>query len=225
MKVLIKQATIISPSSPFNGQTQDILITDGIITAIEENITDKNAEIIQEEGLCASTGWMDIFADFGDPGYEYRETVETGAKASAAGGFTDVMLIPNSLPVIHNKSQVEYIIQKSATTAINIYPIGAVTKDTEGKALTEMYDMHQSGAIAFSDGIHSIQSPGILLKALQYIKAIDGIIIQLPDDQTIGTNGLINEGITSTQLGLPGKPASAPQLICCSPLLARCIAC
>ncbi len=213
MKVLIKQAKIISSSSPFNGQTKDILITNGIITAIANAISEKTDQQIEQPGLCISIGWMDVFSNFADPGFEYKETLETGAKAAAAGGFTDVMVIPNTNPVVHSKSQVEYIIQKSKSLAVNIHPIGAVTKNAEGKDLAEMYDMHQSGAIGFGDGVNSIQSSGIMLKALQYVKSFDGTVIQIPDDKSIGTNGLMNEGIISTRLGLPGKPTIAEELL------------
>ena len=213
MKVLIKQAKIISSSSPFNGQTKDILITNGTITAIGNAISEKTDQQIEQPGLCISIGWMDVFSNFADPGFEYKETLETGAKAAAAGGFTDVMVIPNTNPVVHSKSQVEYIIQKSKSLAVNIHPIGAVTKNAEGKDLAEMYDMHQSGAAGFGDGVNSIQSSGIMLKALQYVKSFNGTVIQIPDDKSIGTNGLMNEGIISTRLGLPGKPTIAEELL------------
>jgi dihydroorotase len=213
MKVLIKQTTIIAPSSPFNGLIKDILIINGIITQISDTINTTAEQVIEQAGLCVSIGWMDVFANFADPGYEYKETLETGAKAAAAGGFTDVMVLPNTNPVVHSKSQAEYIIQKSKTLAVNIHPIGAVTKNAEGKDLAEMYDMHQSGAIAFGDGVNTVQSSGVLLKALQYVKSFNGIVIQIPDDKSIGVNGLMNEGIISTQLGLPGKPAIAEELL------------
>ncbi len=213
MQVLIKQARIISPTSPYNGQIKDILITDGVIKKIADTVNDVNAEAVEAPGLCVSTGWMDIFSNFGDPGLEYKETIETGAAAAAAGGFTEVMVLPNTNPVVHNKTQVEYIVQKSKVLPVTIHPIGAVTKNAEGKDLAEMYDMHQSGAAAFGDGTHTIQSSGLLLKALQYVKSFDGVIIQVPDDKSIGANGLMNEGIISTQLGLPGKPAIAEELM------------
>ncbi|MEP6675723.1 MAG: dihydroorotase, partial [Ferruginibacter sp.] len=186
---------------------------DGMISSIADSINEKADLVINEPGLHASIGWMDIFSNFCDPGYEYKETLESGAMAAAAGGFTDVLVLPNSNPAVHNKSQVEYILQRSAVLPVNLLPIGSVTKNTEGKELAEMYDMKQSGAVAFSDGINALQSPGILLKALQYVQAFDGTIIQMPDDKSIGTHGLINEGIISTQLGLPGKPAIAEELM------------
>ena len=213
MKLLIKQAQVIAPSSPLNGKKQDILIENGKITRIADSITGQADQVISEEGICVSPGWMDIFADFADPGQEYRETIETGARAAAAGGFTDVMLIPNTSPVTDTKAQADYLVQKGKQTPVNIHPIAAITRKTEGKDLAEMYDMHQAGAIAFGDGIHPVQSAGLLLKALQYVKTIDGTVIQLPDDSSIGANGLMNEGIVSTRMGLPGKPIVAEELM------------
>jgi len=213
MKLLIKQARIVDPNSSLNGQITDIFIEDGIITGLGKELTGSPDKVINIPGLHVSPGWVDVFANFGDPGYEFKETLETGAAAAAAGGYTDVMVIPNTNPCIHNKSGVEYIVQKSKSLPVNVHPIGAITKNTEGKELAEMYDMRASGAIAFSDGINSVQSSGLLLKALQYIKTFDGTLIQLPDDKSINPHGLINEGIISTQLGLPGKPAMAEELI------------
>lgn len=213
MKILIKQAQIISPSSPFNGQIKDILISNGKITKIADAVTENADQVVEQDGLCISVGWMDLFADFADPGFEYRETIESGAKAAAAGGFTDVMLVPNTNPVADSKSQIDYTIQKAKQLAVNIHPIAAISKKTEGKELAEMYDMQQTGAIAFSDGIHPVQNSGLLLKALQYVKTVDGTVIQVPDDTSIGANGLMNEGLISTQMGLPGKPAMAEELM------------
>jgi dihydroorotase len=115
--------------------------------------------------------------------------------------------------VVHHKSGIEYLVQKSKMLAVNIHPIGAISKNAEGKELAEMYDMHKSGAVAFSDGINSLQAPGVLLKALQYLKAIDKTVIQLPGDKSISPQGLMNEGIISTQLGLAGKPAIAEEIM------------
>lgn len=212
MNILIKQAKVVDPSSPFNGQITDIFIENGIIKKIGKDLDVQAEEVITGKGLYVSPGWMDVFSHFCDPGYEFKETLESGAAAAAAGGYTDVMVIPNTKPVIDNKGQIEYIIQKSKPLPVNIHPIGAITKNIEGKELAEMYDMKASGAIAFSDGTQSVQSSGLLLKALQYVKAFKGTIIQLPDDKSINPHGLMNEGIISTQLGLPGRPAMAEEL-------------
>jgi dihydroorotase len=213
MKLLIKQARIVDPNSSLNGQITDIFIDNGIISGLGSESNQSADKVISISGLHVSPGWVDVFANFGDPGYEYKETLESGSAAAAEGGYTDVMVIPNTNPCIHNKSNVEYIVQKSKSLPVTVHPIGAITKNTEGKELAEMYDMKASGAIAFSDGTNSVQSSGLLLKALQYIRTFEGILIQLPDDKSINPHGLINEGIVSTRLGLPGKPSMAEELI------------
>ncbi|MEJ7738587.1 MAG: dihydroorotase [Chitinophagaceae bacterium] len=213
MKVLIKQVTIIDPTSSHNKTQQDILINNGFIENIHPNINESADMTIQETGLHISPGWIDVFAHLCDPGYEYKESLETGAFAAAAGGFTTVMVIPNTKPAIDNKAQAEYIFQKSKSLAVNIVPIGAVTKNTDGKELAEMYDMQNSGVSTFSDGLNSIQSAGLLIKALQYVKSFEGVIIQIPDDKSLVPHGLMNEGIVSTRLGLPGKPMMSEELV------------
>ncbi len=184
-----------------------------LLHSISDKIDLEADEIIDINGLIISPGWVDIFAHFTDPGDEYKETLETGGNAATAGGFTKVLIVPNTSPSISSKVQVEYIVQRSKQLAIDILPIGALTKNAEGKELSEMYDMHNSGAIAFSDGLKPVQVPGLLLKALQYVKAFDGIVVQLPIDLSIGSLGLMNEGVTSTQLGLAGIPEISEELM------------
>lgn len=213
MNVLIRQATIADPRSEHNGQQVDILIKNGRIAQIGTSIKTEAERIVDGEHLVASPGFTDIFSQFGDPGLEHKETLESGAGAALAGGYTRVMVMPNTKPAIHSKSQVEYIIQKSRTLPVDLLPIGAISQHCEGKDLAEMHDMHASGAIAFSDALHPVQNSQVLLKALQYVKAFNGVIIQVPDEQNLSRTGLVNEGIISTQLGLPGKPALAETLM------------
>jgi dihydroorotase len=213
MKVLIKTATIIDPSSSYHHSQQDILINDGIIQQIQTGINETADTVVDLPGLHVSPGWVDVFANFCDPGMEFKESLGSGADAAAAGGFATVMVIPNTKPVIDNKVQVEYIVEKSKSLAVDIVPIGAVSKNADGKELAEMYDMRHSGAMAFSDGLNSIQSSGILMKALQYIKSFDGVIIQVPDDKSLMPHGLMNEGVVSTRLGLPGLPMMSEELV------------
>ncbi len=213
MKLLIKQACITDPLSSHHGTIQDILIEKGIIREIAPSIDEKTDQIIEEQDLQVSPGWVDIFSNFSDPGFEFKETLETGSAAAAAGGFTDVFLIPDTQPVTDNKSQVEFIQHRSGSLPVTIHAIGAITKNLDGRHLAEMYDMKNSGAVAFSDGLHPVQSSGVLVKALQYVKAFQGVVIQIPDDTSISPSGLIHEGIISTQLGLPGKPMMSEELI------------
>lgn len=213
MKVLIKQALISDPASPHHNTTRDILVDSGVIKTIAPFLDTAADTVISDKGLLVSPGWTDVFAHFADPGFEHKETLETGTTAAAAGGFTDVFVIPNTRPVTDNKSQVEYLSRRHGDFAATIHAIGAISRNAEGKELAEMYDMRNSGAIAFSDGTQPVQSAGLLLKALQYVKAFGGIIIQLPDDKTVGANGLMHEGIMSTRLGLAGKPIMAEELL------------
>lgn len=214
MNILLRQVLVADATSPFNGTIQDIFIQNGAIQSIEQSIeAPAGTTVVEADGLAVSPGWVDIFAHFCDPGLEFRETLDSGAQAAAAGGYTHVFTLPNTLPVVHNKTQVEYIVQQSARLPVTLRPLGAVTKAIEGKELAEMYDMQNSGAVAFSDGIYPVQSPGLLLKALQYVKAFNGVVIQVPVDSSIGQHGLMHEGIVSTRLGLPGSPALAEELI------------
>ncbi|HZI01663.1 MAG TPA: dihydroorotase [Flavisolibacter sp.] len=213
MDILLRQATVIDPSSPFHLQQADILISNGVFKAIETAIDVHADQVVRHDHLCISPGWVDVFAHFNDPGLEFKETLESGAQAAASGGYSDVMIVPNTNPCLHNKAAVAYGVQRGNLLPVNIHPIGAITKNTEGKELSEMYDMHASGAIAFSDGMNPVQSSGLLLKALLYLKAIDSTIIQIPEDRSLNNNGLMHEGVVSTGLGLPGKPAIAEELM------------
>ena len=213
MKLLLKQVIITDKNSPYNGQQKDILIEGGKIVTIEDDLSNEDAQNISYDNLFVSPGWVDIFSHFCDPGYEHRETVETGALSAAAGGYTTVFTLPNTNPVVCTKSQVEYIIQKCRDLPVTILPLGAITKNADGKELAEMYDMLNSGAVAFSDGLKTVESAGLFLKALQYVKAFDGVLIQVPNDKSVGSFGLMNEGIMSTRLGLPGIPAIGEEMI------------
>lgn len=213
MKVLIKNATILSAESPLHHQTRDLIISDGFIRGIGENLTEEADTVIRHDNLYVSAGWMDGFANFCDPGDEYQETLETGAAAAAAGGFTAVAVMPNTRPVIDGKSGVEYVVRKSAHLPVTLYPLGAITKEAAGSQLCEMFDMHQSGAIAFTDGLNPVQQAGIFQKALEYGLMMDMVAIQVPDDRSVGASGLMNEGRVSTLSGLAGKPALAEELM------------
>ncbi len=212
MKILIQQAQITDVNSPFNGTRQDLLIENGFITQIGQLNNIQADHTISSPNLHISIGWVDTFAHFCDPGLEHKETIETGIEAAAAGGYTEVMILPHTAPAITGKSQVEYILKRAENKKVKIHPLGALSKNIEGKDLAEMYDMQKAGAVAFTDGLKPLQSGGLMLKALQYVKAFNGIVIQISDDSTIGYKGLMNEGIKSTQLGLPGKPMIAEEI-------------
>jgi dihydroorotase len=214
MQVLIKKATIVAPGTSQHLKTRDILLQNGIIEDIAAKLdAPKNATVVEGKNLHVSAGWVDVFANFNDPGLEYKEDLETGVAAAAAGGFTEVFVVPNTQPVIGTKAQVEYVINKNRAAAVKVHPMGTVSKNLEGKDLAEMMDMRNSGAIAFTDGPVPVQNAGLLLKALEYVKAFDGTVIQMPDTTSISKNGLMNESENSTKLGMQGKPALAEELM------------
>ena len=213
MPLLIRAATILDRNSPFHQQTKDILIDGGIIRQLKHRIDVKDAEVFDAEGKFLSPGWFDMFANFCDPGFEYKEDIASGAKAAAAGGFTGVALMPDTFPVIDSKAEVEYIINKAKGQIVDIFPIGAVTKNCEGKELAEIYDMHKAGAVAFSDAPRPIMIAGLMMRGLLYVKKIKGVIISQPHDETIAPGGMMNEGAASVYLGMNGIPSLAEDLM------------
>jgi dihydroorotase len=214
MQVIIRSVTVTDSSSEYHGKTTDILIKDGIITEIGNDLkADKEATIIEPSGLFVSPGWFDMQVNFRDPGFEYKEDLRSGCEAAAAGGFTGVAVMPSTFPPVHSKSEVEYIRNKSKGNIVDVFPIGTVSKGLEGKDLSEMYDMMQSGAVAFSDDKKSINDPGLLQRALMYVKNFNGLIINFPEDKKIAGDGKVNEGISSTFAGLKGIPALAEEIM------------
>lgn len=214
MNALIKSATIVNSKSPFNGKTVDILIEKGIIKKIAANIKNTdNFQEIKQKDLHVSIGWFDFRANFCDPGFEYKEDLNSGLKAAAKGGFTGVMVMPSTNPVIDNKSGIEYIINKAKNNIVNVYPAGALTHQSEGNDIAEMYDMHLAGAVAFTDNKKSIANPNLLTRALLYNQSFGGLVINYPNNRHLFNNGQINEGVTSTRLGLKGIPAIAEEIM------------
>lgn len=213
MAVLIRQARVVDPASGFHDQTVDLLIDQGLLQSIGRNIDAAGHEVIEAEGLMVSPGWVDLFADYREPGYEHKETIASGLEAAAAGGFTHVFLVPNTQPVADNKSTVQFISQRAAGHAVSAHVLGALSQGTEGKVLAEMMDMRAHGAIAFSDGWKPVQNPNVMLKALEYVKAFDGVVIQIPADAALSAGGQMHEGPVSTQLGMQGIPVIAETLL------------
>jgi dihydroorotase len=213
MQLLIRKARVIDPQSDFHNQVVDLYIENGVIKEIGAGLKTKSKNIVDADGLIVSTGWVDVFADYCEPGFEHKETIATGLRAAADGGFTDVFLAPNTLPVLSTKSIIEYVAGKAKGNIVTLHPLGAATQNTEGKDLAEMMDMRHSGAIAFTDGWKPIQNAGLALKALEYVKAFNGILLQLPNDLSLSSGGLMNEGIVSTRLGMPGMPVLAETML------------
>ena len=214
MQLLVKSAKIVDPNSPHNGKVMDVLIENGTITDIKVKIPAAGIKkVIEADDLHLSPGWFDMQANFCDPGFEYKEDIASGIKAAAAGGFTGVAIVPSTNPPLHSKTQIEYIINKSAGQIVDLYPIGSISHKLEGKDLSEMYDMKLSGAVAFTDDIHPVMSAGLLHRALLYTKSFGGLIMSRCNDKSLSTGLCVNEGKVSVMLGLKGEPSIAEEIM------------
>lgn len=213
MNILIRSAVIVDPSSPHHGTKQDILIEKGIIKIIGNVAQAQADEVIDVNGASVSPGWLDMNVNFCDPGFETKEDIHSGTAAAAAGGFTAVALMPNTVPPLHAKTEIEYVKNQARGKVVDVHPIGCLSTHREGKDIAELYDMQNSGAVAFSDGTRAVADPGLLSRALLYAKGINARIIQYADDAAISGKGKMNEGPTSTILGIKGIPALAEELM------------
>lgn len=213
MKVLIKEAHIIAPGSVYHNQILDLKIKNGVIEKLGNDLAMDDCSEVKIPNLKVSIGWFDSSVSFGEPGFEDRETIENGLQVAAQSGFTGVALQPNALPVIDNQSQIFFVKQKAAQSATSLYPIGALTKNSEGTDLAELYDMKNAGAIAFGDYNASISNANLFKIGLQYVQDFDGLILSFCQDEKIKGNGVANEGVVSTRLGLKGIPSLAEELI------------
>ena len=213
MNVLIKSATIIDAKSDFHTKTQDILVEKGVIVNIANSIKNpKNYREISLNNLHISQGWFDSSVCFGEPGYEERETIDNGLKVAAKSGFSAVAINANTNPVIDSNSDVSFLINKANNNAVNVLPIGALTKESKGVELAELFDMKTAGAVAFGDYKKPQTNPNLMKIALQYASTFDGLVCSFPQENAIALNGVMNENITSTSIGLKGIPALAEEL-------------
>ena len=214
MDILLQQVKVIQEGSAYHNKKVDILIKDGVIKKIDKNLSKpKNVPVWSQPNAHVSIGWLDIGSQIGEPGYEHRETISTVSQAAAAGGFTGIACFPNTQPCLDSKSHIQYVQQRAKEEAIDLYPIGSISKSCKGHEMTEMIDMHHAGAVAFSDGDQSIEKNGLLLRAVEYANSINGLIISSPQENTISKNGVMNEGKTSITLGLPGIPDMLEKLM------------
>ena len=213
MKILIRQARIIDAKSPFHNQVVDILISNGVIEKISSNIEKSaNTKELLLDNLHVSQGWFDSSVSLGEPGFEDRENIENGLKTAALSGFTGIALQPNSNPILDNQSQINFVIGKGKNAATNLYPIGALTKKSEGKDMAELFDMKNAGAVAFGDYNKSLDNGNLLKIALQYVQDFDGLVIAFAQDNNVSGNGVANEGTAAIRLGLKGIPALAEEI-------------
>jgi dihydroorotase len=211
MKHIFQNVTVIDKKSPYHNKKTNILINGDQIIAIGEDVADHTARSFNLEGCMVSPGWVELHSNFADPGFEEREDIISGAKAAAAGGFTGVALVPSTQPVTQGKGDIDYFLKRGEETSINIYPLGALSRNLQGEELTEMFDMQKAGALAFYDDKMAIKNPNVLKTALLYSNEIAPVFVH-PRHPDLTQGGQMNEGKTSTFLGLKGIPAFAEEL-------------
>lgn len=212
MKLLIKGGRVINPGKNFDG-VSDILIENGKIAAIGENLTDGEAQVIDAAGKVVAPGFIDMHTHLREPGQEAKEDFASGSRAAAAGGFTTVATMPNTTPVVDNAVLVNGLKQRAQDEGVvHIEIIGALTKGQEGKELAEVGDMAQAGAVAFSDDGHFDNNCKLMLNAMDYLRTFHKAIMSHAEETSLVTDGVMNEGHRSAMLGMKGRPTVAEDI-------------
>ncbi len=217
MKTLVRNGHVIDPGR-FNGQA-DVLIEDGKIAAVGANLPEKgdtssHVTIIEAKGLWVCPGFVDLHVHLREPGFEYKETIATGARAAVAGGFTSVCCMPNTQPVNDSRSVTEFILRQAASAKqAHVFPIGAITKGSDGNELAEIGDLYEAGCVALSDDGRPVMQSLIMRRAMEYALAFNLPIIDHCEDLSLAEGGSMNEGLVSTELGLAGIPSAAEEVM------------
>lgn len=215
MKLLVTEANIIAPGSPYHGKTCDLLVDNGTITTISSKrlAAPKGYKTYHAKGKFLSPGWVDMLTHLPDPGFEFKESVHSACAAAAAGGFTAIAVTPETHPPVHSKSEVKYLLKQANSLAVDVLPMGAVSHQLAGKELAEMFDMQQAGAVAFTDGDKPIAHAGVMLRALLYAKGINALVLARPEQKEIAGNAMVHESKNTTLLGLKGIPSIAEDVM------------
>ncbi|WP_159477548.1 dihydroorotase family protein [Dyadobacter sp. 3J3] len=213
MKVLIRSVRIVDKKSSFHDQVRDILIVDGKIAQIGDDLSAEGAEVKEGNGLCVSAGWIDMRVASRDPGFEHKEDLTSVRETAARGGFTEIVLLPNTQPVVDSKDTLNYIRQSGFGSLVKLHVAAAVTKKTAGVDFTEMIDLHTAGAIAFTDGEYPVQNADLFLKTILYLQPLNALLMNRPEDTQLTIFGQMHEGMTSTLNGMKGMPSLAEEMM------------
>lgn len=210
-RLLVRNGRVIDPVQGID-ELMDILIEDGRIAKLAREIKAADAPELDAEGLVVAPGFIDLHSHLREPGYEYKETIETGCLAAAAGGFTAVCCMANTNPVNDEPAVTRYIMEKANRAgAVKVYPIGALSKGCKGEELAEIGEMVQAGAVAISDSPNPVANSLLMRRALEYCKSFDVPMIVHPQDELLSDRGAMHEGRVSTRIGLRGMPAAAEE--------------
>ncbi|RLD98665.1 MAG: dihydroorotase, partial [Aquificota bacterium] len=210
---LIKGGTIIDPSTGAQ-EVADLLVEGGRITGIAPSIAKEGIPVIEARGLWVVPGLIDIHVHFRDPGYEYKETIETGLAAAAAGGFTQVCCMANTLPVNDTGAITFYMVEKAKKVeGPLLHPVGAITKGQKGEGLAEIGDMVDQGAVAISDDGNPVMNSEVMRRAMEYASHFGIPVVDHCEDKNLSAGGSIHEGEVSARLGIKGIPAASEEVM------------
>jgi len=213
MKLLIKGGRVVDPANDIDG-VMDILVENGLITAVQENIKDEAAAVIDAVDKVVCPGFIDMHVHLREPGFEYKEDIASGTRAAAAGGFTTVCCMPNTEPVIDNAAIASFVRERAAKSGkVNVLPIGCITKGQAGKELSEMADLIAAGCVAISDDGKPVSDAGIMRNAMDYAKMFDLPVLSHCEERSLAREGQMHEGYHSTLYGLKGIPTAAEELM------------
>ena len=212
-QLLIKNGRVIDPASATD-MLADILVRDGVIAAAGANIEAPGAEIFDATGLIVAPGFIDMHVHLREPGFEHAETIETGARAAAAGGFTSICCMPNTLPVNDNATVTSYIIERARKFAVtNVFPIGAITRNSAGEELSAIGSMKAAGVVAISDDGRPVMNARVMRRAMEFARSFDLPVIDHCEDLNLSADGDMHEGFESVRLGLRGIPSSSEDVM------------
>lgn len=212
-KLLLKGGRVVDPMQQLD-QVSDILIEDGLISDMQPVITDTDAEIVDCRGKIVAPGFIDAHVHLREPGYEYKEDIESGSKAAAAGGFTAICCMPNTDPICDNRSVVEYILRRAKLAGgAHVYPLAAITKGENGIELTEMAELKACGAVGVSDDGKPVVNGEVMRNALEYSSMFGLTVASHLEDPVLSEGGVMHHGAVSTRLGLRGIPSVAEEVM------------
>ena len=216
MALIIKHARIINGVAALGEQAglKDVLVENGRITRISQGLAHDDAEVIDAAGKALMPGFIDLHVHLREPGREDKETIATGIHAAAKGGFTSIFVMPNTTPAIDTAQVVQFVLDQAKKVGlINVYPVGAITRNRDGAQLTDMMDLKRAGCLAVTDDGKAVLNAGLMRRALEYARMAGLLVMQHCEDPNLAGAGVMNEGVVSTRLGLKGHPAAAETVI------------
>src|SRR5579862_6021793 len=213
MAIVIKNGRVIDPAS-HTDRVADVLIVDGRIAGVAPNLSSPKAEIFDASGMVVAPGFLDMHVHLREPGFEHAETIESGSRAAAAGGFTSICPMPNTAPVNDNATVTSYIIEKARRHAIvNVFPIGAITKGSKGDELAAIGSMKQAGVVAISDDGRPVMNARVMRRAMEFARSLGIPVIDHCEDLHLSAGGDMHEGLESVRKGLRGIPGCSEDVM------------